>query len=568
MARHRTEFELRATETVIKREYSLDEAMLSTDSLSMARTTSWESLSGLWVAWGMLAIATGVAWWVRPITPIDETRYVGVAWEMWTHGQWLVPLKNGELYTHKPPLLFWLIHLGWGVWGVNDLWPRLISPLFAAGSLRMLHRLARELWPVDHRLASEAVILLCGISLWLIFATALMFDTMLSFWVLTGIYGLFRLSQADRQGRWWLGGAIGFGILAKGPVVLLYFLPVCLLAPFWLDRGVDRVKLAKSVAIAFLLGLAIPLLWLIPAISLGGNDYAREILWQQSMGRVSQSFAHQRPIWWYLGLLPLILMPISLALRTWRDLVRRGWRTLDQASRFCVIWGLGGVVCFSLISGKQAHYLLPIAPAFVLLWAKHTDRQWPRLPWTLLGTVAIVALGLLLLATGVVSVRAYSAYRPLIWPALVMMGIMVAALWLWWRIPGQRNTALMVATLGVTLTLGSQLALKPVFFALYDVRPIAHQIAVLQASGASVAHAGKYHGQYQFLGRLSEPLVELVGDETTEWLHAHPNGYIVLYDKKVEPKFDQVVISQPYRSGQVMLMSANEALAYLAQRAK
>ena len=65
----------------------------------------------------------------RPVLPVDETRYLTVAWEMWLRGDFLVPYINGEPYSHKPPLLFWLIHLGWAVFGVNDWWPRLVAPL-------------------------------------------------------------------------------------------------------------------------------------------------------------------------------------------------------------------------------------------------------------------------------------------------------------------------------------------------------------------------------------------------------------------------------------------------------
>ena len=50
---------------------------------------------------------------LRPALPIDETRYLAVAWEMWARGDWLVPTKNFALYTHKPPLLFWTMNLVW-----------------------------------------------------------------------------------------------------------------------------------------------------------------------------------------------------------------------------------------------------------------------------------------------------------------------------------------------------------------------------------------------------------------------------------------------------------------------
>jgi hypothetical protein len=57
--------------------------------------------------------------WLRPLWPVDETRYASVAWEMWLRGDFLVPYINGEPYSHKPPLLFWLIHAGW-IWLPQD----------------------------------------------------------------------------------------------------------------------------------------------------------------------------------------------------------------------------------------------------------------------------------------------------------------------------------------------------------------------------------------------------------------------------------------------------------------
>ena len=55
----------------------------------------------------------------RPLLPVDETRYLAVAWEMRVGGHWLVPRLNGEIYSHKPPLLFWLVNLVWTITGVS-----------------------------------------------------------------------------------------------------------------------------------------------------------------------------------------------------------------------------------------------------------------------------------------------------------------------------------------------------------------------------------------------------------------------------------------------------------------
>ena len=101
---------------------------------------------GLILVWALL---TAIALWSRPLLPIDETRYAAVAWEMWLRGDWLVPYLNGEPYSHKPPLLFWLINLGWALLATNDWVPRLVAALFALADLLLLGALARRLWPHD-----------------------------------------------------------------------------------------------------------------------------------------------------------------------------------------------------------------------------------------------------------------------------------------------------------------------------------------------------------------------------------------------------------------------------------
>ncbi|MGS0467866.1 ArnT family glycosyltransferase [Cobetia marina] len=79
-----------------------------------------------WALWLTLLMAGALA---RPYLPIDETRYVSVAWEMWHSGHWFVSSMNGAPYADKPVLLFWLIHAGWAVFGVNEVWPKVLMPL-------------------------------------------------------------------------------------------------------------------------------------------------------------------------------------------------------------------------------------------------------------------------------------------------------------------------------------------------------------------------------------------------------------------------------------------------------
>ncbi|WP_164999623.1 ArnT family glycosyltransferase [Salinicola tamaricis] len=117
----------------------------------------------------LLAVTSALS---RSFLPIDETRYVSVAWEMWhTHSFW-VPHMNGETYADKPPLLFWLIHAGWAIFGVNEWWPKLIGPLASLLALGQLYRIARQLGYAQTS-ASLAPLALMAMLMWKLYSGAL-----------------------------------------------------------------------------------------------------------------------------------------------------------------------------------------------------------------------------------------------------------------------------------------------------------------------------------------------------------------------------------------------------------
>jgi len=510
----------------------------------------------------LLAALTGVALLTRPLIPIDETRYVSAAWEMWLRGDFLVPYKNGEPYSHKPPFMFWMFQTGWWVFGVNDWWPRLVSPLFSAGALWLTCRLARRLWPQRAELGGQAALVLVSALLWLFFSTSAMFDVMLAFWVLLGMHGVLAAADGKRRGFAMLGIAIGMGVLTKGPVILLNLLPITVLAPWW-NPGLKWSRWFGGVVLAVLLGAAIALTWALPAGMAGGETYRNAIFWGQTADRMVDSFAHRRPFWWYLPLLPLLLFPWFVWPGLWQALGRHRSAGLDRGTRFCLAWMLPVFVAFSFISGKQPHYLVPLFPAFALLTARVlADRTKTHVGLPAL-LVAMLGGALMLAASGqIASLRDQLAVLPPMWPGVALV---VLALTAW--MAGRRgvqpvlNLALLsVLTMGVAQAV-VLVSLKP----LYDVKPLALAIRQVQLQGWPVANAAKYHAQYQFLGRLETPLVELHGAELARWLALHPEGYMVIYLKSTQ-NLDTIPAryKQAYRGGAAVLVDAPTAARLLA----
>ncbi|MEQ1591517.1 MAG: glycosyltransferase family 39 protein [Thiobacillaceae bacterium] len=515
----------------------------------------------------LLALLTAVALFARPLTPIDETRYVSVAWEMWLRGDFLVPFKNGEPYSHKPPLMMWMFQAGWFIFGVNEWWPRLVSPLFSAGGLLLTMGLAKRLWPRHSGVGGQAVLILVSSLLWTVFSTSAMFDVMLAFFVLLGMHGTLLAADGKRRGLAWLGLAIGLGVLAKGPVILLQLLPVAVLAPWW-NPGLRWTRWYAGLLAAVLLGAAIALAWAIPAGIAGGAEYRNAIFWGQTANRMVESFAHRRPLWWYVPLLPVLLFPWFLWPGLWRAVGHYARQNLDRGGRFCLAWMLPVFVAFSFISGKQVHYLVPLFPAFALFVARamgngSEDGVRPGGVWLPAILVATAGVILLMLSQGLVALpHDEFPQLPSIWPGAFMLLAGVTALVL-----GRRcaQPLILMGLIGAAFSALMQLAIARPLYASYDVRPMAHAIREVQDGGHVVAHIGKYHDQYQFFGRLQQPLVELQGDTPKAWLANHPAAYAVVYVKDTSGlQGTPTIVTQRYRGEVAALLDAQTALRLLA----
>ena len=149
--------------------------------------------------------------------PLYSTRTLAVAWEMWSENQFLVPHVNGHPYSHKVPLLFWLIHAGWAVSGVNDVWPRLLQVFIGAGWLLAGAALARRVFSLRPSIARLMPWFLIALAYSFLFGLQIMYETLLA---LCAVLALWAIHGRPRWG--WFALALGAGLLTKGPVMLLH----------------------------------------------------------------------------------------------------------------------------------------------------------------------------------------------------------------------------------------------------------------------------------------------------------------------------------------------------------
>lgn len=499
-----------------------------------------------------------------PYFPVDETRYLSVAWEMRLYDSFIVPIQNALPYSHKPPLLFWLFNLDWLLFGVNEVTLRFIPLLFSLLNITLVYKISLLLWD-EEKIARYAAIILSSTLSYLLWSALIMFDVILTFWVLLAIYGMLSTSRKHAVKSWLLIGiSIGGGILTKGPVVFVYILPAAILAFLWMPKEKFTKRWYAWFTLSLGIGIAVVLMWLIPAAMTGGEVYREAILWGQTVNRVANSFAHQRPFWWYLPWLAALLLPWILLTPAWRGCSRL---TNDRGGRFLVIWIIPTLVVLSLISGKQVHYLIPLLPAFSLLVAKSLascDLNGKITRWHYPVAAFYSALGVSLLILSFMKPGWAMENIGISGARILSFGLITIGSTLFFlkkqSTSGLVNCTALSSAVFFVLILFSGNA----FFDSYDLRAISRVIKVKQDAGYSILHYGKYHGQYQFIGRLTQPLVALeTAGAIGEYAANHDKVALITYESRMEVvNQEDIYFQQPFRSKKVVLWNKKGILNY------
>jgi 4-amino-4-deoxy-L-arabinose transferase-like glycosyltransferase len=520
------------------------------------RFSSLPVLLALWLALLLLSLL------MRPLLPVDETRYLAVAWEMWRRGDFLVPYLNGAPYSDKPPLFFWLIHAGWWLSGVTEWWPRCLPALLSLAALWVTAWLADILWPRDAMTRQFVPWVLFGCIVWMAFYTWVQFDLLLVLFVLLAMTGLV-MAGGGRHGGWLLVGlGVGFGVLAKGPVILLHVLPAALLAPVWVrDRPRSWWRWYAAIGGCLLLGSVIALAWALPAAQSGGEDYQQAILWGQTAKRVVSAFAHAHSWWWYLPWLPVLFAPWLLLPWLWRPLLRSLRDPQDAGVRFCGIWLLSTLLDMSFMSSKQLKYLLPLLPAFALLVARVLSlaerRGMTRRPLALAFLLLLSGLFLVVAPFLIAAPPWVGSVNPL-WGGMLIGGAVLLVMSRPLRME-QYPLAVTVLSAGTLATV--YLGVFRIAAPAYDLREASRVIAAAEAAGQPVASLSDYHGQFGFYGRLAHPIENLSAEQAPAWARGHPGGYLIAYYPGRVPGQSIVVHEQPYRGGHLVIWEAREIAA-------
>ena len=309
----------------------------------------------------------------------DETKYSQVVREM-REGAFFLPTLEGSPFTHKPPLHFWIIDLLTYPFGVYSIWPFVIPSLIAFVFLLWLMR----------KMEGPLAAFVCGTAL-LVWGSAQTARMDVSFTALLVLAAwMVRRSFDGERTLVWAGVATGIATLVKGPMA-----PVIVGCLFAFEAIRRRRVPRAGLALAILAMIVIPLLWLGPALLVGGESFWREIFFKQTVGRAVGSWVHRSPPWFYVVRAPLTLAPwFFLLVAALVAIYKRN----DERAKFSVSWILAVLVPYSLLSSKLDVYMMAMIPPVALVIARFADVEDG---WTRWGKNANALMAILFLAIGI-----------------------------------------------------------------------------------------------------------------------------------------------------------------------
>jgi hypothetical protein len=298
----------------------------------------------------------------------DEGRYAEIPREMLQRGEWVVPYLQDEPYFDKPPLLYWLVMGCYALFGVHDWAARLVPALAVHLAVLATYLIGRR--GLGERGAFRGALVLTLTPGLLGVGRLLTMDGLLTLWVTLGLLCGFEAVRTGRLLRgWWLAAALacGLGLLTKGPVAMVLVLP-----PLWLHLRLTHTATPvswrdRAAFLAVAIGVGLP--WY-AALGVAHPEFARHFLWEHNVVRFLQPFDHLEPVWYYLPLLALGLMPATPLVLPLLHYLGTGEPTAAQsrtpALGFALVAGLWCVLFFSLSGCKLPTYVLPALPFLAL----------------------------------------------------------------------------------------------------------------------------------------------------------------------------------------------------------
>ena len=355
----------------------------------------------------LLAISfLGFLWHLGSTGLVDETEplFAEAARQMTVTGDWITPYFNGETRFDKPPLVYWLMAIGYHLIGVNEWAVRLPSALAAIAlmslgfytlryfgfatpaaakdyqSKRSQRQLWLSAWGGSAMIALNPQTLVWG----RIGVSDMLLSGCMGMALFCFFWGYASKNEQRKQNKWYLAFYIllALAVLAKGPVGIV--LPGLIILSFLLYVGKFQEVLQEiNILTGGLVFLVITLPWYILVIFRNGESYINSFFGYHNVERFTAVVnGHSAPGYFYFLVVAIAFLPWStflplaiLRLRFWQ---RGFWCQQPRHSQlglFAFFWFICIFLFFTVAVTKLPSYVLPLLPAAAVMVALLTSEQ-------------------------------------------------------------------------------------------------------------------------------------------------------------------------------------------------
>ena len=314
----------------------------------------------------------------------DEPKYLEASYEMVKTGDYITPRYNYELRFDKPILVYWLISLGYKVFGVNEFGGRFFVSLFGVLTVILVYLWLRE----DRKLALWSALVLLSLVDFAVMASTAMPDIVLTFFISASIisfyFGFYVLSAVFS----------GLAVITKGPVGVV--IPSMVLALYLVMKRRFKNTLTEIPIFSMLIAFCVVTLpwYVLIFIKHGWNFFKEFIIFHNIYRFTSKIPGHPTHWWYYFANYFWIFLPFSLS---FFSAIKRLWKekelVMDDKLLLSFCWFFSVFLFFQMAKTKLAHYLLPAFPPFSVIIASHLLKEEDSLT-RFGGSLLLIVLGI------------------------------------------------------------------------------------------------------------------------------------------------------------------------------
>lgn len=306
-----------------------------------------------------------------PLLEPDETRYVTMARDMFTSGNYLTLYLNGEYFFEKPPLFFWLESLSfWFFKDISEFTARFPVVILSLLPLGLLFFLSEKVKNQKFAFLNSAV-LLTTLEYVLITKIA-MLDSVLTSLVSSSVlcyFFTFFVSEENKKYFWYSCYILmGLAVLAKGIPGVVIPAGTILTGTIIFRTYKETLKNMPAGIVLFLI-IALP--WHIIMLLKHGSLFFNEYIIKHHLMRFlgAEVIHRNEPVYFYFvtllwGLFPWIFSLLSSLRKPRKFNLENGY---DKFLVLNITAILVILLFFSCSGAKLITYILPVYPFFAVL---------------------------------------------------------------------------------------------------------------------------------------------------------------------------------------------------------